>query len=160
MFHSPRGELTATFSKKTDPVTRKPELMVDIQEAVTRLLYPSRVCAVGLRNEWPEVCFERPDDQYEACLWIDSDWWLEPSLKLPAELSQRQLRMIWLGELAGQEVRAATYTPDGGLKIGFVSGLQMIISGKPSDPAIIEPWILSEPGHSDGLKVIGTASAR
>ena len=131
----------------------------EVQRVVTKLLFQSWVCAVSVRNEWPEVCFEHPHNQYEARLWIDSEWKLAPSPELPAGLSERQRQMIWLGELSGQEVKAAECTPDGGLDIEFVSSLHLIISGMPSDPAIIEPWILSEVGHSDGIKVVGSRGA-
>lgn len=108
-----------------------------------------------MRNEWPEIFFDHPTEgQYEACLWIDGDWEIVPTPTLPEGLSEKQRRMIWLGELANQEVKAATCKPDGGLDIEFKSGLRLVLSGDPFDSSVEEPWILSEPGHQDGAKVV------
>jgi hypothetical protein len=137
-------------------MSRKADAPNEIQQLVNRLLNRSWICEVSLRNEWPEVGFERPNDQLEARLWIDSDWRLEPSPPIPEGLSERQRQLVLLGELLGQEVKTATCISDGGLDIEFASSLHLIISGTPSDKKIIEPWILSERGYTGGLKVIGT----
>ena len=117
------------------------------EKVVRELLLPSRICAVSLRNDWPEIYFENSKLQIESSLWIDSDWRIEPAPQILSQLTEKQSVMVLLGELAGDEVHDIHCLSDGGLIVELASKQRLIIAGVPQDQGIIEPWILSERGR-------------
>lgn len=130
------------------------------ERIVERLLCPSHVCEVSLRNGWPRIHFENDDTATESTLWIDSTWRLESAGDQVEESCERRAVMRMLAEIAGAQVEGVTCVPDGGIVIRLDSDRRIRIDGAPADTDVAEPWILSELPRDDTMgaaKVVAIA---
>lgn len=122
------------------------------EQVLRRLLCPSYICEVSLRDGWPQIHFQHDQTDGESSLWIDSTWRVEPEQALPSGLTPQQKHMLMLGEIAGAQVEDVRCTIDGSLFISLNANRRLVVDGAPSDPQIIEPWVLSELRTDDKTK--------
>lgn len=133
-------------------MTKQTNNMELAEQVLRRLLCPSYICEVSLRDGWPQIHFQHDETDGESSLWIDSNWRVEPEQNLPNELAPQQKRMIMLGGIAGAQVEGVHCAADGSLSINLDANRRLVIDGVPSDSQIIEPWVLTELRTDDSTK--------
>jgi hypothetical protein len=130
------------------------------ERTAKRLLCPSHVCEVSLRNGWPQIHFEHDGTSVETSLWIDSSWRVEPAASPSDSWSPEQVALLSLGAVAGAQVEDVKCLADGGLIIHLNNQRRIVIDGIPQELDIAEPWILSEirtDGASKAAKIVAIA---